>query len=463
MFRAGTRATAEYRVDPRRARILVADRDKQSRRTLREYLEQNGYEVTTASSGVSLEQRWRTTRPDLAILDSALPDCNMATLIPKLRAGDPFIPLIVLARPDALGFAMAALRMGAEQFLPKPLDVRIVAAVIERNLEHQRLRRKHSAEQLSQQNLDPFIGQSDAIRCLADLAKKAALSDSPAVIEGERGTGKRLLASWLHENGPRASHPFIEFSCGSLLRSGTEGEDKIGLFDRQRQHLAGLPAVVRGGTIVLAEIQSIDFKTQAKLLRMLGKQSSAGSAHSRSTWDIRLLSTTQESLAELVQAKRLRGDLYSRISGFTLRIPPLRERLGDLPMLAVQILGSVACQLGNRDFGLTRRALQVLQDYDWPGNIRELRIVLDRAALLARSSSLTAADLHLGAQSEGDVASRLQLRTLRETERQYVEHVLQTVGGRVQIAAKILDVPRSSLYHKLKQYQFERTGMKSAS
>jgi len=227
--------------------------------------------------------------------------------------------------------------------------------------------------------------------------------------------------------------------------------------------LAAFPGVAHGGTVVLTEIQSTDLKTQAKLLRMLGMEASGRSGTGRSTGEIRLVATTQENLAELVRARRLRADLYSRMSGFTLPIPPLRERLNDLPMLAVQILGDLAYQLGNRDFDLTRQALQVLQTYSWPGNIRELRIVLERAALLARSTFLTAADLRLGEQTGGNAASRLQYRSLREMEREYVEHVLQSVGGRVQAAAKILDVPRSSLYHKLKQYRFERTGMQSAS
>jgi DNA-binding NtrC family response regulator len=463
MSRAGTLTTAECYKDSPRARILVADHDKPSRAALRNYLEQNGYEVSTVASGASLEPRWRATVPDLAILDSALPNCNLAMLIPKLKVSDPFVPLLMLAKPDAVGLAMAAIRLGADQFLPKPLDLRAVAAVIQRILEHQRQHRRHIASELSRPHYDPFVGESDAIRSLTDFAKKAALSDSPVVIEGERGTGKRLLACWLHENGQRASQPFVELNCGSLLRSGPERKDETGLFERRGQPLAGFPELAHRGTIALTEIQSTDFKTQPRLLRMLGKEASGKSANTGSTKDIRIIATTQENLAELVQARRLRADLYSRISGFTLRIPPLRERLGDLPILAVQILANLARQLGNRDFDLTRRGLQVLQDYSWPGNIRELRIVLERAVLLARSTSLTAADLQAAGQAGDDLGARLQFRNLKEMERQYVERVLHSVGGRVQAAARILGVPRSSLYHKLKRYRFERTAMRSAS
>lgn len=463
MSRAGTLETAECCKDSRRPRILVADHDKHSRAALRDYLEQNGYEVATVASGASLQQRWHAAVPDLAILDSALPNCNVAALIPKLKASNPFVPLLMLAKPDAVGLAVGAIRLGADQFLPKPLDLRALAAVIQRILEHERQRRRHIATELSHPHYDPFAGESDAIRSLADLAQKAALSDSPVVIEGERGTGKRLLASWLHENGQRASQPFIELNCGSLFRRGPERGDEIGLLDRRGRPLAGFPELAYRGTIALTEIQSTDFKMQPRLLRMLTKEASGRSANGGFKNDIRIITTTQESLAELVQTRRLRADLYSRISGCTLRIPPLRERLGDLPMLAVQILDNLACQLGSCDFDLTRRAVQVLQDYCWPGNIRELRIVLERAVLLARSTALTAADLQPAGQTGDDPGARLQFRNLKEMERQYVERVLHSVGGRVQAAARILDVPRSSLYHKLKQYRFERTGMRSAS
>ena len=307
----------------------------------------------------------------------------------------------------------------------------------------------------------PFLGESAAIRSLASAAKRAALNDSPVVIQGERGTGKKLLAAWLHENGQHRSQPLIELNCGSLLRMGTEIEAGMGE-RRQRSFDAGFSELAHGGTIVLAEIQSADLKIQARLLRMLGRHAS-GTLTDGNSRRIRLITTAQDILENLVQAKRLRADLYSRISGSTLRLPPLRERPGDLPLLTVQILANLAGQFGNRDFDLTRRAFQVLESYPWPGNVHELRLVLERAVLLARSTLLTAADLRFGEAAPSDVASKAQFRSLRELERQYVENILQAVGGRVQEAAKILAVPRSSLYHKLKQYRSERLNVKYAS
>jgi len=460
--RLGKRVSINGRIDSHPCRVLVADSDKSSRESLRDYLIQKGYEVSTLSSGASFEQRWRTAVPDVAVLDVSLPNCNMALLLPHLKASDPFIPVIMLARPGAQGIEMEMLPWGAEQFLPKPVDLPVLAAIIERSLEYERLRRLQRACRLGRQPPDPFIGESDAIRSLADVAKKAALTDNSVVLEGERGTGKRLLASWLHANSRRASQPFVELNRGSFLCRAAGREEAIGLFNADARVPIALPELAHRGTVMLAGIQSTDLKTQARLLRILELKASSRSGSGHAQRDVRLLATTRESLAGLVQAKRLRADLHSRLSGITLRVPSLRERPRDVRMLAVQILGDLSQQLGTRDFDLTRRASQALENYCWPANLRELRNVLERAVLLARSTLLTEADLQLGVQTRTGEAPGLPFRNLKEMERQYVERVLQSVGGRVQAAASILDVPRSSLYHKLKQYQFERTGMKSA-
>jgi len=450
----------------RGSRILIADHEKESCESLRGYLEQEGYEITTALTCASVEQSWRVARPDVIVLDSALPDGDILTLVPRLKASDPLVPLIVLTKENGIGLALQALRLGAEQFLAKPVDLSVVAAVIQRNLEYQELRRRHLAEnsRLGSQNLNPLVGESNAIRTLADLAGKASLSDSPVLIEGERGTGKGLLALWLHQNGSRASERFVELNCAELSRKPSDSQvfrDEGSSFASEEPQ-ARLLEWAHRGTALLSQIQKIDLGTQSSLLQALGEGRSRETAHGLGKADIRLMATTEEDLSRLVRAKRFRPDLYSRISGFTLRIPPLRERLDDLPLLATQILDNLASELGNSDFDLTRSAVQVLQRYSWPGNIRELKNVLERAVLVASSTLLTAADLRLDGQRP-EIAPRRQFRSLQEVERQYIEQVLDSAGGKVQVAAKILGVPRSSLYHKLKQYRIERLGLRPAS
>jgi len=451
----------------RAGRVLIVDHEKESCEILRGYLEREGYEVTTALTCALTEQCWRMATPDAVVLDSALPDGNMARLMPRLKAGDPLVPVIVLAKPDASASALEALRLGAEQYLPKPVDLPVVAAVIRRAVEHQRLRRRQLAEhsRFSQRNLNPFVGESHAIRALADLAEKAALTSSPVLIEGERGTGKGLLAWWLHRNGSRACEPFVEMNCGErsrrLLETGIFGDEGSSFCPEEPQ--ASLPELAHRGTVLLSQIQKSDPGTQSRLVQALAEKPSRGAAPGLRRADIRFIAASEENLWQLVHAKRFRSDLYSCVSGFTLRIPPLRERLGDLPGLASQILGHLASDLGNGDFDLTRNAVHVLQRYSWPGNIRELKSVLERAVVVARGTLLTARDLQPGGQLLCEMASRAEFRALKDVERQYVEQVLHSVEGRVQVAAKILGVPRSSLYHKLKQYRMEGLGLKATS
>lgn len=451
----------------RAGRILIVDHEKESSEILRGYLEREGYEVTTVLNGALTEQCWRVAAPDVAVLDGALPDGNVARLIPRLKAGDRLVPVIILARPEATDSVLEALRLGAEQFLPKPVDLPVVAAVIQRTLEHQRLRRRQLAEnsRLSQQNLNPFVGESNAIRALAESAEKAALSDSPVLIEGERGTEKGLLALWLHRNGPRASEPFVEITCGErshrLLEARIFGDEDSSFWPEEPQ--ASLPELAHRGTALLNQIQKTDLGTQSRLVHALAEKPSRGAAPSLRRADVRFIATGEENLSQLVQARRFRSDLYSCISRFTLRILPLRERPEDLPRLAAQILGHLASDLGNSDFDLTRSALQLLQRYSWPGNTRELKSVLERAVLVTRSTLLTARDLQLGGQFLCELASKTEFPSLKGVERQYVEQVLHSVAGRVQVAAKILGVPRSSLYHKLKQYRMEGLRLKAVS
>lgn len=451
----------------RAARVLIVDHDNESCKVMRGYLEQRGYAVAIASTWTSAEQLWREAAPDAVVLDSALLDGNMENLIPRLKANDLFLPLIVLAEPGSMGRAMEVLRLGAQQFLPRPVDLPVLAAVIQRNLEHQRLRRRDLAERmgLSRQRLDPFVGESASIRVLADLAAKAALSDCPVLIEGERGTGKRSLAWWLHQNGRRAEEPFVQLHCGELSHAlvKTRSFESEGGCDRERQFQPSWLVLAHRGTALLSEIQKMDLIMQSRVLQLFARKPPGGPADRWLRADVRVMAATQENISRLVQAKRFRADLCARISGCRLRIAPLRERLDDLCLLAAQILSTLARDLGNSDFDLTRGALRVLQSYPWPGNVRELRSVLERAVLATRSTLLTAADLQFNGHAQPQVTARAQFRNLKEVERKYIERVLQEAGGRVQEAAKILGIPRSSLYHKLKQYQIERFGLRSAS
>ncbi len=453
----------------RKDRVLIVEAEKESCGVLRQYIEDKGYEVATAGTCVLAEKLWRTTRPDVAILDYSLPDGNALGLILRLRAIDASIPIIILTGYGSIDLAVEAVRLGAENFLPKPAELSTLHVMVQRSLENQRVRRQQLAEKTisSRGTLDPFLGRSDSIRRLADLAHRVALSDTPVLIQGEAGTGKGKIARWLHQNGPMASEPFVEMNCSGLSQDllelelfGDDQEDVPGTL----QGKAGLLEIGHKGTVLLEGIENVDVENQAKLLKAVEERQfhRFGEVCDRRV-DIRLLAATRQIMAQPSLRKHFRGDLYYRIRWMTLSVPPLRERVEDIPTLSAHILGKLMADFGGGSFELGPVAVRALQSYSWPGNIRELRNVLERVALVAGNDVLADEDLHFDVHLEQYLAGIGQFRTLEEMERNYIQQVLHKERGRVQSAARKLGIPRSSLYHKLKQYKTDQSGMRPVS
>lgn len=453
---------------PRREKVLIVEGEKESRGVLRDYIEDKGYEVTTAGTCAHAEQAWRTTRPDIAILDFNLPDGDALDLIPRLMAIDASIPIIILTGYGSIDLAVEAVRLGAENFLPKPAELSTLHVMVQRSLENRRHHRQKLAEKTmgNRGTPDPFLGKSESIRRLADLAHRVALSDTPVLIQGETGTGKGTIARWLHQNGPRAFEPFVEMNCSGLSADLLELE----LFGDEQDEVAGtlqgkigLLEIGHKGTALLEGIENVDFQTQSKLLKVVEERQfrRLGEVCDRQV-DVRLIATTQQLIAQPALRKPFRGDLYYRPRWMTLSVPPLRDRVEDIPMLCAHILGELTGGLGNGSLELGPAALRSLQGYPWPGNIRELRNVLERVALVARNDTADQ-DLPFDAHVEQYLAGIGQFRTLEEMERNYIQQVLHKERGRVQSAARKLGIPRSSLYHKLKQYRTDQSAMRPVS
>jgi DNA-binding NtrC family response regulator len=438
-------------------RILVVEK-QEAGRALTEYLQERGYEVSGAETQASAEATWRSVLPDLTLIDADLPNGSIERLVTRLQTIDSSPPIIVLASFASVSVATAAVGLAVERVLTKPLDPASVLSAIKRSLENRRNHRLRLAEiaRTSCCSLDPFVGQSDAIKVLRDLAQDAALSGPPVLIEGETGTGKGVLARWLHQNSAQASEPFVEVNCArprALLEVELFGEDRPSL-PSDSEEMTPAVEIAHRGTLFLDAIDNFDPLMQPKLLRLLAENlfRRLGGSQDRRV-DLRLIGATHRPLSWLLQQRQLRGELRFQARTTAITLTPLGQRVEDIPALADYILCRLASVLGTDPFELSPAALSALQGYSWPGNIRELSAVLQRAALAAPDSLLTERDLVFDLLSEQDLNGAGKLKTLEEFERHYIHQVLRKEGGHVESAARRLGIPRSSLYHKLKHYR----------
>jgi DNA-binding NtrC family response regulator len=440
-------------------RVLVVDDHAGARFGIRDFLEAHGHTVTEADSCQAAEESFRTSRPDIAIVDYSLPDGNALELLPRLKEIDASVPVLVLTAHGSIDLAVQAMREGAEHFLTKPLDLPTLLIVLDRTLEQRRLRQKQLALESHQarQARAPVFGTSDAAKRLAEQAERVLAIDSPILIQGETGAGKGVLAHWIHENGPRAHEAFVDLNCAGLSREFLEAE----LFGFERGAFTGAVAAKEGllevahrGTLFLDEIGDIDPQVQPKLLKVLEEKRfrRLGEVKDR-TVDVRLIAATHKDLATLVRDKAFRADLYFRISTLPLAVPALRDRREDIAGLATTFLQRIAADLGRGTVTLSAAAIEALKAYSWPGNIRELRNVLERAVLLGGARELTPNDLPFDPAPARPASEEEADLTLLEVERRHIERVLRRHGGRVEDAAHVLGIPRSSLYQKLKRFQ----------
>ena len=447
-------------------KILIVDDEPGIRFGVRDFLEAEGLEVEEADSAASAEKGVREFHPDAVVLDHMLPDGTALELLPRIREIDPTVPVVVLTGHATIDLAVRAVKEGADQFLAKPVELPALLVMIRRLLESQREKRRQAAGRARQarEAVDPFSGASPAIRRLAEDARKVAASSSPVLIQGETGSGKGVLARWLHRNGTRADEPFVDLNCAGLSREFLETElfgHEKGAFTGAVTTKQGLLEVAHRGVVFLDEIGDLDPQVQPKLLKVLEEKRfrRLGDVRDRQV-DVQLVAASHQSLPQLVQEKKFRSDLYYRISTIPLRVPALRERAEDIPVLARQLLAGLAGDLGRRGLRLSPDAERALTAYSWPGNVRELRNVLERAALLCGHDALEASDLRfetpLQQQAEGarlvpTDGSGSEL-TLEELEKLHIERVVRELGGRVTEAAQRLGIPRSTLYQKIKRY-----------
>jgi DNA-binding NtrC family response regulator len=419
-----------------------------------------GHNVAEAANSHDAQVQFEKFRPDGVILDFSFPNGDALQLVQRFKSADSNIPVIVLTGQSSLELAVRAIQEGAEQFLIKPVDLSVLHAVLLRTLTNRRYRQQSLASipRTKRECGDPFLGNSPTIRRLEALAKRVLNSESPVLLQGETGSGKGVLANWMHRNGPRAEEAFLDLNCAGLSRELLESElfgHAKGAFTSAVSAKQGLLEVADRGTVFLDEIGDIDLQVQPKLLKVLEDRVFRRVGDVRDTAvDIHLISATHDELLDLVQQQRFREDLYYRVNTVPLRVPPLRERTEDIPMLVQHFLNRLSQDCGRGEVVADKSVMDALQQYSWPGNIRELRNVLERAVLIAEHNHLSAHHLQFQNSSRtGQPPMRSVTGTLKQIECAYISRVLQDEGGCIERCAHRLGIPRSSLYNKMKRFE----------
>ncbi|NWF76434.1 MAG: sigma-54-dependent Fis family transcriptional regulator [Nitrospirae bacterium] len=434
-------------------KILIIDDEESTRFGLSRYLSKVGYIVQDADTLSKSKEAVSSQRFDAIILDLNLPDGNGLDWIPELREIHPDVALVIITGYGDIPVAVEAMRRGADNFLTKPVNMADLDVFLRKSLEIGNLRRKHLTTQRLMRKDQPYFGESSVMKKVMNMISLASENESPVVLLGETGSGKGFLAKWLHDHSPRYSGPFVELNCsnlrGDLLASELFGHAK-GSFTSAVHDKQGLIEVADGGTLFLDEISDMDLGVQAQFLKVVEEKQyrRLGEVKMR-TSDFRLICATNHDLVEEIKNGRFRKDLYFRINVLPITIPPLRERPEDIPGFVRKILTN----LGHNDTEVPDEIIQMLKNYPWPGNIRELRNVLERAILLSQGKTLSTEHFP-GLEPCYFISEKnKRLSNLDNIEENHIRAIVKQFNGDTRKASEALGISRATLYRKLKKFQ----------
>jgi DNA-binding NtrC family response regulator len=441
--------------------ILIVEDDPLLLEFLATGLESEGFAVVRADclSRALVEVQRSTVH--IILSDYHLGDGTAFDLLSWLKARDYHIPVIVLTGEASIDLAVQAVKNGAEQFIPKPVDIGFLTMMVNRTIKNFQFQQKDAAvkQERSRYKRDPFLGDSPAIKELMRVAKRAAETNITILIQGETGSGKGVLARWLHGLSSRANDSFVDLNCAALSRELFESEvfgHQKGAFTGAVSNKIGFLEAANHGTLFLDEIGDMDPQVQPKILKVVEEKRfyRLGDVLERKT-DVQLIAATHRDLKKMADNGEFRSDLYFRISAMRLRIPPLRERIEDLPVITDRLLEQLSFDMKRGTLQITDNARRALEHYSWPGNIRELRNVLERAALLSDDCLIDNTCLEFESPLRQDFAHKAKDKglTLREMEKRFIVDALEAEGRNVVRAAKRLGMPRSSLYAKILEHQ----------
>jgi DNA-binding NtrC family response regulator len=438
--------------------ILLVDDDDAFRRVMAIELERAGFTVTGAASGAEALRAVAGSQPQVVLLDLNLPDMTGLQVLERLRAASPASEVIMLTGHGSIDTAIQAIRAGAFDYISKPCPLDELEVRLQRAFERQSLNRRAT---LLERGLTPpdlggvFVGQSEAFCRVADLVGRIAPAEAAVLITGETGSGKEIVATLLHSRSPRREKPFVVVDCASLQESLLQSElfgHERGAFTGADRAKSGLFEVAHGGTIFLDEIGEVSLPTQVKLLRVLDTSTFrrvGGTSEIRV--DVRLLAATNRDLAAMARQGLFREDLFYRLSTISLHVPPLRERNGDVELLARYFVGQLNERFGRRK-QIGEAALDVLRRHDWPGNIRELKHVIEAALVVCDGDEVRPEHLPAALRRPEPAAGANVFPTLDELERDHIRRVLDSVDGHRAQAARTLGISERNLYRKLREY-----------
>jgi DNA-binding NtrC family response regulator len=459
-------------MNKQKAKVLIVDDDKSICMVLSDLMKKEGLEAMAAYDGEKALKMLQTDAPDLLLVDMKLPGMDGMEILRKARELDPELPVVfITAHADSRG-AVKAIKEGAHDYLSKPFDNYEVIRVAHRALTERELKLKVRALSNQLKGSSPLqekMGPSDVVARLVSEVNRVAESDFTVIIIGETGSGKEVVARAIHETSPRSKEPFIPVDCGAipetLLESELFGHER-GAFTGAEVQKPGKFEVAQGGTLFLDEISNMPLSSQAKVLRVLQEKKVYRVGGTKAIQvDVRLLVASNQDLHELALSGAFRRDLFYRLNEFTITIPPLRERKEDIPYLAKRFLDNANLELNKQVKGFSETALNTLFAYNWPGNVRQLRSIIRRAALLA-DDLITEKHLELkrvdvpgmaftpkvqGAPWKNLSLKEIIQQSITAVEREVFTQVLRQTGGNKAKAARLLQVDYKTIHEKVKK------------
>jgi two-component system nitrogen regulation response regulator NtrX len=446
-------------------KILVVDDEEDILSSLKMILEYEGYQFIPARTGAECLEKMKEN-PDLVLLDIKMPRMDGLEVLAQLKRSYPLIPVVMISGHGPIGTAVEATKLGAYDFMEKPLERERILLIAKNAIQQKRLKEENIALRGADEDRFKMVGESDAMKRLRENIAKVATTNATVLITGESGTGKELVARAIHRQSSRSEREFIKVNCAAIPEELIESElfgHERGAFTGAHKEQVGKFVQADGGTIFLDEIGDMSMKTQSKVLRVLqdGEVEPVGSARSFNV-DVRVIAATNKDLAREIEKGTFREDLYFRLNVIPIYCPPLRERRQDIPLLVCSFMDSYCSENNYKRKEITKDAMKALMEQPWRGNIRELKSTIERLIIMINKDTIDRDDISAEALSDLTLesASPESARTLKDfkdvSERAFLIARLRENDWNISKTAKAIGTPRSNLYKKIEDYDISR-------